>query len=47
MHNLSSDPEERHNRIDDAKEALSSLQSLLDRERDAKRRLPAHRNPIN
>jgi arylsulfatase A-like enzyme len=42
---LTADPEERTNRADDAPEARSRLLSLLERERDAKRRLPAHRNP--
>ena len=46
MHNLTADPEERHNRVDDAPDALSRLQTILDRERDAKRRLPALRNPV-
>jgi arylsulfatase A-like enzyme len=46
MHNLTVDPEDRQNRVDDDKEALAKLQSLLNRERDAKRRLPMHRNPV-
>ncbi|HZM54254.1 MAG TPA: hypothetical protein VFC03_04440 [Acidimicrobiales bacterium] len=46
MHNLTGDPEERHNRIDDAPDALSQLTSLLDSQREAKRLLPAHRNPF-
>jgi arylsulfatase A-like enzyme len=45
MHNLSADPQERHNRVDDDKDTRSRLQTLLEHERDAKRRLPAHRNP--
>ena len=47
LHNLSADPEERHNRIDDAeaKAALSKVQTVLDKQRDAKRLVPAHRNP--
>ena len=45
MDNLTADPEERHNRVDDASDALSTLKSILDRERDAKRRVRAHRNP--
>ena len=40
------DPEERHNRVDDAPDALSQLTSLLDSQREAKRLLPAHRNPV-
>jgi arylsulfatase A-like enzyme len=46
MHNLTADPEERHNRVDDVPDARSRLQTILDRERDAKRRLPVHRNPV-
>jgi arylsulfatase A-like enzyme len=46
MHNLTADPEERHNRVDDVPDALSRLQTILDRERDAKRRVPLHRNPV-
>jgi hypothetical protein len=45
LHNLSADPEERHNVVDNAKDALSRMQSGLDSQRDAKRLLPAHRNP--
>jgi arylsulfatase A-like enzyme len=45
LHNLSADPEERHNRVGDDKDSFSRLQSLLESQRDAKRRLPAHRNP--
>jgi len=45
LHNLTTDPEERHNRVGDAPDALSRLQSVLDSEREAKRRLPALRNP--
>ena len=43
--NLTVDPEERHNRVEDAAGALSQLTSLLDGQRDAKRLLPRHRNP--
>jgi hypothetical protein len=39
-HNLSADPEERDNRVDDAKDALSRLTSLLDSQPDAERLLP-------
>ncbi len=46
LHNLTLDPEERHNRIDDASDALSQLTSLLDGQREAKRLLPSHRNPV-
>jgi len=45
LHNLSADPEERHNRVDEAQAVRSTLQSVLESQRDAKRRLPAHRNP--
>jgi arylsulfatase A-like enzyme len=45
MHNLSTDPEERHNRAAEDSENLSRLQSVLEQQRDEKRRLPAHRNP--
>lgn len=44
MHNLTADPEERHNRSEDAPEALSQLQSILDQQRDLKRLVP-HQNP--
>jgi len=44
LHNLSVDPEERRNHLDDAKETLSQLQSILDSERDAKRLVPSLRN---
>ncbi len=45
MHNLTADPEERHNRVDDAADALSKLQSVLDEQREEKRLLPSLRNP--
>ena len=45
MHNLTTDPEERHNRVDDATDALSTLQSVLDAQREQKRLLPSLRNP--
>ena len=45
LHNLTADPEERHNRADDAKETLREMRTVLDTQRDAKRNLPAHRNP--
>jgi len=47
LHNLSVDPEERHNRVDDATDTRSTLQTILERQRDAKRRVPAHRNPTS
>jgi len=45
LHNLSADPEERHNQADDAKDALSRMQSVLDAQRESKRLVPARRNP--
>jgi hypothetical protein len=45
LHNLSADPEERHNRAADDATVLGKMQSLLDEQRDEKRRLPMHRNP--
>ena len=45
LHNLTVDPEERNNLSGSSPPALSRLQAILDAERDAKRRLPSHRNP--
>ena len=45
LHNLTTDPEERHNRGDDATDTLSQMRSLLDAQRDEKRLLPALHNP--
>jgi arylsulfatase A-like enzyme len=45
LHNLTTDPEERQNRAEMNAEALSQLQTVLDVQREAKRLLPAHRNP--
>ena len=45
MHNLTADPEERHNRAGDATDELSQLQSVLGAQRDAKRLVPSLRNP--
>lgn len=45
MHNLTADPEERHNRATDTPGALRTMQTVLEAERDAKRLLPLHRNP--
>jgi hypothetical protein len=45
LHNLSTDPEERQNLAEDAPAARRQLLTILDTERDAKRRLPALRNP--
>ena len=44
LHNLTQDPEERHNVAGDEREAFADLEKLLTTERDAKRRLPSHRN---
>jgi arylsulfatase A-like enzyme len=46
MHNLSTDPQERHNVAADHPEQLRQLQTILDDRRDAKCRLPRHRNPV-
>jgi arylsulfatase A-like enzyme len=45
LHNLTVDPEERRNRAGEDPASFRALRALLDAERDAKRRLPAHRNP--
>ncbi len=45
MHNLTADPEERHNRVSDDPATLSRMQSLLETERENKRLVPSHRNP--
>jgi arylsulfatase A-like enzyme len=45
LHNLTRDPEERHNAIDDAA-ALSAMASILEAQRDAKRLLPTLRNRV-
>ncbi len=45
LHNLTIDPEERHNRAADDNRNLSRMQSILEEQRDTKRNLPAHRNP--
>jgi arylsulfatase A-like enzyme len=45
LHNLTADPEERHNRAADEPAALSALQSVLEAQRDAKRLVPSLRNP--
>jgi arylsulfatase A-like enzyme len=44
LHNLTTDPEERHNRVHDSTRPLSSMKSVLETERDAKRRIPSLRN---
>jgi hypothetical protein len=45
MHNLSTDPQERHNRAGDDPSVLSRLQSVLDAQRDSQRLVPTLRNP--
>ncbi len=44
LHNLTVDPEERHNRAFDDRAALSSMRSVLETERDTKRLIPTLRN---
>ena len=44
LHNLTVDPEERRNRAGDEPVATSNMQSVLEGERDAKRRIPKLRN---
>ena len=45
MHNLTRDPEERHNLAADNVDVRGQLRTLLDAQREAKRKLPQHRNP--
>ena len=45
LHNLTADPEERHNRVAEDKGALSEMRSVLDAQRDEKRLLPSLHNP--
>lgn len=44
LHNLTVDPEERHNLAFDDYAALSSMRSVLETERDTKRLIPKLRN---
>ncbi len=44
LHNLTVDPEERHNRASDDPATASSMRSVLESQRDAKRRIPMLRN---
>jgi arylsulfatase A-like enzyme len=46
LHNLTRDPEERDNRTIADPEAASRMKSVLESERDAKRRIPLLRNPV-
>ncbi len=41
LHNLTADPEERHNVSESASEALSQMRTVLEKQRDQKRLLPA------
>jgi arylsulfatase A-like enzyme len=45
LHNLTADPEERHNLVGEAAGTRSTMQSILEAQRDEKRLLPSHRNP--
>jgi arylsulfatase A-like enzyme len=45
LHNLSADPQERHNRAGDDPAVLSQLQSVLSAQRDEQRLVPTLRNP--
>jgi arylsulfatase A-like enzyme len=47
LHNLSADPEERHNRSADIPDVLAKLQSVLDTQRDEKRLVPLLSNKLN
>ena len=44
LHNLTVDPDERHNRATDSPSTVSTMKSVLEAERDAKRLIPALRN---
>ena len=44
LHNLTADPEERHNRASDERDVFGNLQGVLEAQRDAKRRVPHLRN---
>jgi arylsulfatase A-like enzyme len=46
LHNLTTDPEERRNHADENSDALSQMKSVLQAERDAKRRIPSLRNAV-
>ena len=45
MHNLTRDPEERDNLAESDIEVRGKLRTIMDEQRDAKRKLPMHRNP--
>jgi arylsulfatase A-like enzyme len=44
LHNLTADPEERHNLAETQSGVRSQMSSVLEAERDAKRRIPSLRN---
>ena len=46
LSNLTRDPEERTNLADTEPATVSELQTVLDEQREAKRLLPRHRNPV-
>jgi arylsulfatase A-like enzyme len=41
LHNLTVDPDERHNRVDDARDPLRQMRSVLEEQREQKRLLPS------
>ena len=45
LHNLTTDPEERTNRVGESSAALIEMTSILDAQRDVKRLVPSLRNP--
>jgi hypothetical protein len=44
VHNLTADPEERHNQVDGDASSVSAMKSVLETQRDAKRIIPKLRN---
>ena len=44
LHNLTTDPEERQNRCTDVPDVVRTLQTVLEEQREAKRRVPQLRN---
>ena len=46
LHNLTADPEERRNVAEDERDSRRRMEELLVEQRDEKRRLPQHRNPL-
>ena len=46
LHNLTADPEERRNLADQDQQMRGRMETLLLEQRDGKRRLPQHRNPL-